>query len=188
MPRKSAPAAAAPESGNPWKAFLLLPVAPLCWAGNIVLARGVADRIPPVSLAFWRWTLAFAILALFYGNRARRDWPLAVDGWRIMVVLSLTGITGFNTLLYAAVHTTTAINGALIQTTMPAIIILISLKLFREQVSVVQVLGVALCIAGAAAVVLRGDLGTLLQMSFVEGDVLMCVAVVLYALSPPCIR
>ena len=37
-------------------AFLLVAVAPLCWAGNIVVAKGVTTMIPPVALAFWRWT------------------------------------------------------------------------------------------------------------------------------------
>lgn len=99
-----------------------------------------------------------------------------------MLFLSLVGISGFNTLLYTAVRTTTAINGALIQTTMPAVIILVSLAAFKEKVSRLQSLGVGLCILGAVLVVLRGRLSTFLDLSFVRGDVLMLVAVVLYAL------
>ena len=98
-----------------------------------------------------------------------------------MVFLSLVGISGFNTLLYVAVHTTTAINGALIQTTMPALIILISLLAFKEKVTRLQSLGVALCILGAGLVVLRGRVSTFLDLSFVQGDVLMLAAVLLYA-------
>jgi len=45
--------------------YLILSVAPLCWAGNIVLARGVAEIIPPVAFAFWRWTLAFILILPF---------------------------------------------------------------------------------------------------------------------------
>lgn len=45
--------------------YLLTAVAPLCWGGNIVLARGVADIIPPVSFAFWRWTVAFNLIPVF---------------------------------------------------------------------------------------------------------------------------
>jgi drug/metabolite transporter (DMT)-like permease len=99
-----------------------------------------------------------------------------------MLFLSVVGISGFNTLLYTAVHTTTAINGALIQTTMPAVIILISLAAFKEKVTRLQSLGVGLCILGAVLVVLRGRLSTFLDLSFVRGDLLMLVAVVLYAL------
>ncbi|MBW2516805.1 MAG: DMT family transporter [Deltaproteobacteria bacterium] len=165
-----------------WRPYLLLAIAPLCWAGNIVLARGVIDLIPPVTLAFWRWTVASLLLWPFASSRAREDWPLFTRHWKIMVFLSLVGISGFNTLLYVAVHTTTAINGALIQTTMPAVIIIISLLAFNEKVTRLQSLGVALCILGAGLVVLRGRLSTILDMSFVQGDLLMLAAVLLYAL------
>lgn len=165
-----------------WRPYLLLAIAPLCWAGNIVLARSVVDIIPPVSLAFWRWTIASLLLWPFAHPHARRDWPLFSRHWKMLFFLSVVGISGFNTLLYLAMHTTTAINGALIQTTMPAVIILISLLAFKEKVTRLQSLGVALCILGAGLVVLRGRFSTILDLSFVEGDLLMLVAVLLYAL------
>lgn len=160
----------------------MLSVAPLCWAGNIVLARGVVEMIPPVSFALWRWTLAFVLLLPFAWGHVRRDWPLAMRYWKTVLFLSLTGITGFNTLLYTAVHTTTAINGALIQTAMPAVIVVICLVFFGERATRVQVLGVGLCMAGATAVVLRGRWATLQRMDFAQGDLIMVVAVLLYAM------
>lgn len=165
-----------------WRPYLLLAIAPLCWAGNIVLARSVVDIIPPVSLAFWRWTIASLLLWPFAHPHARRDWSLFSRHWKMLFFLSVVGISGFNTLLYLAMHTTTAINGALIQTTMPAVIILISLLAFKEKVTRLQSLGVGLCILGAGLVVLRGRFSTVLDLSFVEGDLLMLVAVFLYAL------
>lgn len=161
--------------------YLTVAVAPLCWAGNIVLARGIIDIIPPVTLAFWRWTIAFLILLPFSWRHARRDWKAVVKHWKLMTILSLFGISGFNTLLYAAVHTITAINGAIVQSSMPAFIIVISLVLFGERISALQGLGVVLCLIGAAFVVLRGDLNAFLNMSYAKGDLLMVVAVILYA-------
>jgi len=163
-------------------AYLLLAVAPLCWAGNIVLARGVVELIPPVGFAFWRWTIAFLILLPFGWNRAAADLDQVLQHWKIMVFLGLTGITGFNTLLYTGVHTTTAINGSLVQTAMPALVILISLAVFREKIGGLQILGVGFCMVGALVVILRGDLSTLFRMSFVRGDLIIGAAVVLYAL------
>ena len=165
-----------------WRPYLLLAIAPLCWAGNIVLARGIVHIIPPVSLAFWRWTIASLLLLPFAWMNAKQDWPLFIRHWKMIFFLSLVGISGFNTLLYIAVHTTTAINGALIQTTMPAAIILISLIAFKEKVSRLQSLGVGLCVLGACLVVLRGRFSTFFDLSFVEGDLLMLAAVLLYAL------
>jgi drug/metabolite transporter (DMT)-like permease len=163
-------------------------VAPLCWGGNIVLARGVADIIPPVSFAFWRWTIAFVILLPFTWRTARQDWSRVVKSWKIMSVLSILGISFFNTLLYTAVHTTTAINGAMIQTAMPAVIILATLLMFKEKVTRLQLLGVAICIFGAFIVILRGRWDTLLGMSFAPGDILMMGAVILYALYSALLR
>lgn len=163
-------------------AFLLVTVAPLCWAGNIVLAKGVATMIPPVALAFWRWAVAFLVLLPLTWPYVKRDWQAALAGWKIVALLALFGITCFNTLLYKAVHTTTAINGALIQTTMPAVIILISRVLYGERISWVQATGVTLCVVGAGVVVLKGRWQSLIEMALVQGDLLMILAVVLYAL------
>ena len=163
-------------------AFLMVAVAPMCWAGNIVLAKGVAELIPPVSLAFWRWLIAFVILLPLTWPYVKRDWKAALAGWKILGLLALFGVTIFNTLLYTAMHTTTAINGALIQTTMPAVIIVISLILYGEQVSVIQAAGVVLCVIGAGVVVLKGRWQALIDLALAQGDLLMIVAVVLYAL------
>jgi drug/metabolite transporter (DMT)-like permease len=162
--------------------YLVLTVPPLCWGANAVLAKGVVDLIPPVSFAFFRWTLAFLIIAPFAAKKAKKDWPLVAGSWKVVLFLSVCGISSFNTLLYTAVHTTTAINCALIQTTMPAVIILISLVVFKDRISKLQGVGVCLCIAGAFLVVLRGSLLNLLQLNFLQGDLLMVVAVFLYAL------
>jgi drug/metabolite transporter (DMT)-like permease len=162
--------------------FLIVAVAPMCWAGNIVLAKGVATSIPPTALAFWRWAVAFLVLLPLTWSYVKRDWKTAWTGWKILGLLAFLGVTCFNTLLYMAMHTTTAINGALIQTTMPAVIILISLILYGERVTWVQAIGVSLCVVGAGLVVLKGRWQALMDMALVQGDLLMIVAVVLYAL------
>lgn len=163
-------------------AFLIVGVAPLCWAGNIVLGKGVSGLIPPVALAFWRWAVAFLILLPLTWPYVKRDWRTARAGWKIICLLAFFGVTTFNTLLYLSVHTTTAINVALIQTTMPAAIIIISLILYDERISRLQSLGVACCMAGAGIVVIKGSVTALVQMKLVQGDMLMLLAVVLYAM------
>ncbi len=168
--------------------YLILSMAPLCWAGNVVLARGMADLIPPVAFAFWRWTLAFVLILPFSWRHLKADWPTAVSGWKMLAVLAVLGISTFNTLLYTAVHTTTAINGSLIQSTMPSVIVLLSLFLYDEKISGRQWIGVLMGIAGAGMIVLRGRLATLQTMSFVQGDLLMIIAVVCYGMYSALLR
>jgi len=173
-----------PKPGPPrsWQPYALLALAPLCWAGNVVVARGIVDTYPPVALAFWRWTLAAVVLLPFAWKKATQDWRTVLSHWKVMVLLSVTGISVFNTLLYASVQTTTAINAALIQTVMPAVIIIFSLLIFKEKISIVQTIGVAVSMAGALVVIMRGQLSNVLQLAFVQGDLLMFLAIFFYAL------
>jgi drug/metabolite transporter (DMT)-like permease len=161
--------------------YILVLFAPLFWAGNIVLGRGVSQIIPPIGLAFWRWAIAFLILIPFSWSHLRKDWPVIQRHWKILLLLSFLGVTCFNTMLYKAVHTTTAINGSLIQSSMPAWIVLFSLLIFGERISRVQLAGMLLCIFGALYLVSRGDWLAISDLIFVEGDVWMIVAVSLYA-------
>ena len=124
--------------------YLILSLAPLCWADNIVLARGVTEMIPPVAFAFWRWTLAFILVLPFTLRQLAQDRQEIARHWKMLFLLSVLGISIFNALLYTAVHTTTAINGALIQSAMPAVIVLMSLALYREKISRPQMAGVSI--------------------------------------------
>jgi drug/metabolite transporter (DMT)-like permease len=168
--------------------YLVLALAPLCWAGNIVLARGVAELIPPAAFAFWRWSLAALMVVLFARRHLAADRGALARGWKPLLALAVLGISSFNALLYTAVHTTTAINGALIQTSMPAVIAVLTLLLYRERLAARQMAGTALCIAGAGLVVLRGELRPVATMGVATGDLLMVAAVICYGLYSALLR
>lgn len=162
--------------------YFIVAFAPLFWAGNLVLAKGVHEAISPITLSFFRWILAFAFIAPFTTRQTIREWQAVVSHWKTLAILAFLGVACFNTMLYTAVHTTTAINASLIQTSMPAWIVLFTLLLFKEHITPVQSLGVLLCISGALYIVSRGNVTTFSDLSFVEGDVWMTTAVLLYAL------
>ncbi|MDX2481289.1 MAG: EamA family transporter [Desulfuromusa sp.] len=162
--------------------YLLLILPPLFWAGNSVLARGVADLIPPVAMSFWRWAIALLILLPFTWKKTLNDWPQIKKHWKIIFLLGLFGIASFNTLLYTAAHSTTAINIALTQSVMPVIIVSISFILFRDRIVPIQLFAIVLCTLGAGYIVLHGNWQRLLQLEFVIGDLIMLLAVSLYAL------
>lgn len=163
-------------------AYLLLTLTALFWAGNAIVGRALHTSVHPVTLAFWRWTLAALFLLPFTWKHLRRDWHALARRWPIMLVLSLLGISSFNTILYHAAHTTTATNIALIQTALPAMILLLGFMLFGERVSHLGLLGMTLTIGGAVVTVIHGDFAFLRNAQFVSGDIWMLVAVFLYAL------
>lgn len=168
--------------------YLMMVLPPLFWAGNATLARFVADMIPPITLSFWRWTIALVVLVPFTWSHIRKDWPSIKKNWKIIGLLALLGIASFNTLLYTAAQTTTAINLSLTQSVMPVIIVMISFVLFRDRITVKQLFAVALCTAGAGYIVIHGDLERLMQLKFVSGDLIMLLAVTLYALYSTLLR
>lgn len=163
-------------------AYLLMVLPPLFWAGNATLARFIADQISPITLSFWRWGIALSVLIPFTWPHVRKDWPEIKKGWKNIILLGLLGIASFNTLLYTAAHTTTAINISLTQSIMPAIIVLISFILFGDRITLRQGVAIALCAIGASYIIIRGDIHRLADLEFVIGDLLMLLAIILYAI------
>ncbi len=161
--------------------YLLLALAILFWAGNNIVGRAVRAEVPPVGLAFWRWTLATVFLFPFAWRFLKKDLSLVRQHLPIMALLAFLGIGSFNTLLYSGLQYTVAINAFLLQTLMPAVVILMSWAFFKEKVSAGQLLGIAVAFVGAAFIIFRGSLETLLTFKLNPGDAIIFVGVVLYA-------
>jgi drug/metabolite transporter (DMT)-like permease len=162
--------------------YLLLALAVLFWAGNIVVGRAEREVLPPIAFNFWRWALAFAILLPF----ALRDLVLARGvirrEWKILVLLAATGITTFHSAIYIGLSQAPAINGALYFATSPLFFVLLTRLLFGERIRLRQGLGIALSMVGAATVIARGDLATLLGLRLAVGDLWLLLAVAIWAL------
>ncbi len=161
-------------------AWTLLVLANLFWAGNIVLGRGVAGVVPPVALAYIRWTGAFVIGFGFAWPYLKRDWPTLRQQWPLMLLLSATGIASYNTMSYIGLTETTALNVLLLQSAMPLVILLWAYALFRERPSLAQSAGVLVSLAGVAAIAGQGSLRVLLHLSLNPGDVWVLVAMGIY--------
>ena len=168
--------------------YLLMILPPLFWAGNATLARFVADLVPPITMSFWRWVIALLVLIPFTWTHVQKDWPEIKKGWKSILLLGILGIASFNTLLYTAALTTTAINISLTQSVMPVIIVLISFVLFRERITRKQMFAIFLCTLGAGYIIIRGDIQRLIDMEFVSGDLIMLLAITLYALYSALLR
>ncbi|WP_254660069.1 DMT family transporter [Lysinibacillus sp. AR18-8] len=106
--------------------YLLLVLATLLWGGNFVIGRAVSEDIPPLTLAFLRWCVAFIIFFPIAFHQLKREWRLLKRHWFIVIILSLTGVTAFNTLVYIGLHYTTSINASLMNSSTPIMIYILS--------------------------------------------------------------
>jgi drug/metabolite transporter (DMT)-like permease len=169
-------------SGN-WLAnqpYLLLSITALCWAGNAIVGRLAAGHIPPVTLSFLRWSLAFLIILPFAWKHLVRDWGAIRSRLGTMIALSVTGIGAFNTLQYWALEHTQALNTLLLQSAGPLVVAVWSLILLGVRLTLAQAGGVVLSLAGVLVILLHGDLTALTSIAFNKGDVIFIVALVIF--------
>ncbi len=159
---------------------LLLTVPPVLWAGNAIVGRLVRDDIPPFTLNFLRWVIAFAMLlplAAWVLRRSGGMWP----HWRRFALLGLLGVGLYNTLQYMALQTSTPLNVTLVASSMPLWMLALGALFFGAKVTRRQLLGAVFSIAGVAVVLARGELAQLLELRLVIGDVFMLGATFCWA-------
>ena len=165
-----------------WRAFALLGLVMIFWAGNTIVARAVAGDVPPLTLAFVRWAGAVTFIAPFAIGSLRRDWPAMRKGWRSIAVLGLLGIGAFNALLYSGLQDTTATNALLLQAAVPALVVLLERVLFKVTTGALQVTGTLASIFGVAVIVFRGEPAAVLDLHLGTGDALILASVVVWSL------
>jgi drug/metabolite transporter (DMT)-like permease len=179
--------------GRPSWGAVLLPYAlliatDLLWAGNSVIGRGLNDHLPPVGLAWWRWTVAALLLTPFAGLTLWRQRALVRENWRAMLALSFFGIACYNTLVYSALQTTEVINAVMMICATPVFILLISRFGFGETVRTRQWLGAVVSLAGVGILITRGDPARLLEFRFNAGDFMALAGAVAWAIYSSLLR
>ena len=162
--------------------YILLILTTLFWSGNFVLSRGMHAEIPPMSLSFWRWTVALLILSCFGLRHLIAQRELVMKHKRFILIQGLVGVAGFNSLIYIAVQTTSAINAVLVNSCIPVIIVVISWIMYKDKLSPRQLLGVCVSLSGVLLIISQGKLSTLLGLQFNRGDILVFFAATLWAL------
>jgi drug/metabolite transporter (DMT)-like permease len=162
--------------------YLLLILTTLFWSGNMVVGRAIRGDVPPLSLAFWRWSIALALTLPLALPHLRTQWPQLKRGWRQVVALGLLGVGGFNTLAYIGLQYTSATNALLLNSFIPVATIALSWAFLKKRLQRIEWLGVLTSLIGVTTIVARGELATLAGLSPNIGDLWMLAAVFVWAL------
>ena len=159
---------------------LLLVLPPLLWAGNAVVGRLVHELVPPMTLNFLRWALAFVIL-LPLAHRLLRPGSALWPNWRRFALLGLLGVGCYNALQYLALQTSTPLNVTLVASSVPIWMLAVGGLCFGQRVSRHQIAGAVLSIAGVLMVLSRGQWALLAQVRLVPGDLYVLLATLSWA-------
>ena len=162
--------------------YLLVFLATLFWAGNAVAGKIAVGHISPFMLTSLRWLVALMLVAPFAVQHLKADWTVIRARIIFLLVLGSVGFAVFNNLMYLALTTTSAINVAIIQSSLPLFIFILNLIFFSIRVSKFQVIGFPVTIIGVLMITFQGSFSMLLDLKFNHGDLLMIVAVFAYGI------
>jgi len=161
--------------------ILLLATTSLIWAGHSVVGKLAVGEIPPMTLTFLRWAVASVPICFAARHVMVRDFRVLRRHWLYVLSLGALGYTAFNSLFYLSAHYTGALNMALFQACIPALVLIGAALGFGARPKATQALGAVCTMAGVAVVASQGRFARLADLSFNFGDILMFVACVLYS-------
>lgn len=161
--------------------YLLALLATIIWSGNFIVARDLNTIYTPVTISFFRWFVATIVILPIAIPSLKRDFKLILKQWRLMLVLSFLGITVFNTLIYLAAHSTSALNLSLFAITAPLYVVILNKLIFKESLSAKQIVGFLILLTGLLTLLSKGNPFALLNLEFNTGDLLMAGAASIFA-------
>jgi len=107
-------------------AYLLLFLTTLFWSGNFIVGKAASFyEIPPFSLNFYRWLFAWLILFPFTFKELIKKKDYIFNNIGFFIILGITSITIFNSIVYYSLNFTQVISGVLMISTIPVMIIFI---------------------------------------------------------------
>jgi drug/metabolite transporter (DMT)-like permease len=157
-------------------------IACIIWSGNFIAARAVINDVPPISLAFFRWSIATVLMLPFALKKFKQEKKLVFANKQYFFWTSLFGVTIFNTFLYIAAHTTSAINMALIGTcSSPVFSVFLAALFLKERVSPLRIIGMMVMLTGIIFLLVKGSWDRLTTFHFTTGDLWVLGAAIFFA-------
>lgn len=164
------------------KIYFMLVLCVLFWSGNFILGRYIKDDLEPIQLGFYRWLGVLIIFLPYLIQKRVIIFKVLKTHTFILLFLSFLGIAFFNTILYVGLQDTTATNALLINSSVPILIILLSMLILKTKVTTWQIAGILFSMVGVIYLAIHGDLNKLLQLTFNKGDIWVIASSLSWAL------
>ena len=163
-------------------AYFLLVLTTIFWSGNFIVGKAASMyKIPPFSLNFYRWFFAGLILLPFTIKELINKKNYIINNIGFFIILGITSITIFNSIVYYSLYYTQVINGVLMISTIPVWIIFIASLLKIEKTNIFQIIGVILSLTGVIFIITKADLELIKNLDFNKGDLSMVAAMFAWA-------
>jgi len=168
---------------NEIKAYIILILATFFWAGNFIVGKvATLFEIPPISLNFYRWFFAWIVLAPFTMRQVILSKSIIKKNIFSILIMSFTSISVFNSAVYYGLNYTQVLNGVLLISTIPILIIVISSIFKTEKINILQILGVLVSLSGVIIIITKMELQKLLHFQLNKGDLWILVAMLSWSI------
>ena len=140
------------------------------WASSVVTARGLLDALPPVTLAYLRWTVVLLLLAALAWPQRKAMIATLRAHPRDYAALAALGFAPQTCLVYYGLARSSATLLGLLNSAIPVMIVVV-LALWRgRRPSPLEMIGLALSLSGVVYILVRGDLPAVLQLRISPWD------------------
>ncbi|HEY4370947.1 MAG TPA: DMT family transporter [Burkholderiales bacterium] len=173
---------------SPTLAYPALALTALFWAGNALLGRALHEMAAPAVMMFWRWVAVLAVLAPFVMPELKRRAADLKRAWPSMLLLGFLSTGIYNALIYEALRYTTATNTGLLNSSIPVWTVAAGWLIYREGVTRMQALALAVSFIGVLVIVTHGDFSSLAQLRVNHGDALVLLAMMMWGVYSVCLR
>ena len=164
------------------KAYIFLVLCTLFWAGNFIVGKvATLFEIPPFTLNFYRWLVAFLILFPFTYKKIFEGFDEIKKKIVPLSIMGFTSITIFNSIVYYSLNFTQVLNGVLMISTIPVLIIFFSSCFTNERIKFTQITGVTTSLFGVLIIITKLEINKLLSLSLNRGDLWILVAMISWA-------
>ena len=166
-----------------FKAYLMLTLCAFFWSGNFIVGKfATLYDVPPLTLNFFRWLIVWAILIPFTAKDILINIKIIKEKFYSILLMSITSISIFNSVVYYSLNFTQVLNGALMISTIPVLIMFISFIFSVEKINLNQVLGLILSITGVVIIITQLEFSRLIHLDLNKGDLWILVAMLSWAI------
>jgi drug/metabolite transporter (DMT)-like permease len=168
---------------NNFKAYLMLIFCAFFWSGNFIVGKfATLYEVPPLTLNFFRWLIVWIILIPFTFRDILKNFKVIKKNFYPLLLMSITSISVFNSVVYYSLNFTQVLNGALMISIIPVLIVFISFIFKTEKINFSQIFGLLLSIAGVLTIITRLDFAKLIDLDLNKGDLWLLVAMLSWAI------
>ena len=168
------------ESRKHLLTYILMVLTTAFWGASFVAGKIALPEFPPMTLTFFRFLIATAIIVPYMWIKDEVKIPSQKD-IPLLFGLGFLGVSGFFALMFNSLLYTSTANASIINALNPLTSSIIASFLMKEKLNLRKFGLIFLALIGVLLTVTGGDFDVMLSYDFNIGDLIMLLAMISFA-------